>query len=1065
MKGLGLIFILFNLTSCLIGKSDINNRFAPFFIKFSQPETVNKDNQESYIISGLCNEQGENINLLILDADGSSLSMKNKITCEENGGWYTEVDMSTMEEGELVITATLVDAQGVTHKEEMKIIKDTSPLLLTINESNILIDTASEYLLDGTCSEEGRPVTLELIDEDSSKLTPQEAISCKDGSWRTTLNTSSLKDGNINISAVHRDSRDEPFYLDVRIKKNTTLPSLEINTPVNIIADRERNYPISGTCSDERQLIRLTMKNTSGLPNETTPYAQPRCQDGSWSARFSTVRLQDGDVMLKAVHEDLAGNTSERTAMIEKDVIKPNIKINTPNNIFLSTAGEYDLSGTCSEEGKSVSIQFTESTPGSNSLSTSQMCSQNIWSLDNFNVASLNEGEVLITVVQLDNFGNRTEINTRVQKSNANLSVTINNASNINDSNKMNYSLVGGCSPDGGRLTPRVENIDPLNTPSCSNGNWSANFNLEYLEDSSSVSITVDYQDQEGVQNAPQARTTIVKDIISPQVSIDDLVGINKINDSAYQLSGDCSDHQQNINININDGTMQINAYCTNNRWSKTINVESILDSTLSFKVTHSDLAGNSSFQTKQTNRSNNVIITVDNPRNITESNELSYEMSGICSEKGSEVTVTIMSISPSPQPTCTNSFTWSFDSLNVSSLSEGNVSVSIVHGGTTLTETIYKGCISLGERGTQTDPIIICNYNNLKGINNNRGKYYILGKNIDAGASWSENLTPTLCDAFDGSTVSMANPCTGMQPIGMFRGGLDGNDYKISNLYIYASQEGVGLFQETTEYAEIKNLKLRNVRVINTLTEIDFPSTGGLVGSSGAKTVVDNCSVTGVIQGNNDTGGLIGSSSGKINNSFSTATVLGKYAGGLVGYIDGGTIISSYARGVITGIGTEDRVGGLVGLLDGSSIINNSFTEAIINGTYYLGGIAGSLGASKLKKSYSLSVVSNVSSGALLGNLDEPTDTSSYELSNIYWNSTLEIQVNAVANEINLLTTNGLSTTNMQISCSPGSSSAICSLGDGFYFEDGSYPKVKKCLDCSPSNPIYSTELVPGQN
>ena len=59
-----------------------------------------------------------------------------------------------------------------------------------------------------------------------------------------------------------------------------------------------------------------------------------------------------------------------------------------------------------------------------------------------------------------------------------------------------------------------------------------------------------------------------------------------------------------------------------------------------------------------------------------------------------------------------------------------------------------------------------------------------------------------------------------------------------------------------------------------------------------------------------------------------------------------------------------------------------------------------------------------------------------------------------------------GLTTANMQVACSDYTT-GICTLGDGFIFEAGQYPKVKKCLtNCSSvTDATFSDELVGGQD
>ena len=91
----------------------------------------------------------------------------------------------------------------------------------------------------------------------------------------------------------------------------------------------------------------------------------------------------------------------------------------------------------------------------------------------------------------------------------------------------------------------------------------------------------------------------------------------------------------------------------------------------------------------------------------------------------------------------------------------------------------------------------------------------------------------------------------------------------------------------------------------------------GGLAGSNGL--VIVACSVTGVVGGGGDVGGLVGNNfSGTVIASYSAASVAdGSDTGGLVGSNFSGTIIASYSIGSVSdynGVGGFVEVGGLVG-------------------------------------------------------------------------------------------------------------------------------------------------------
>ena len=62
-----------------------------------------------------------------------------------------------------------------------------------------------------------------------------------------------------------------------------------------------------------------------------------------------------------------------------------------------------------------------------------------------------------------------------------------------------------------------------------------------------------------------------------------------------------------------------------------------------------------------------------------------------------------------------------------------------------------------------------------------------------------------------------------------------------------------------------------------------------------------------------------------------------------------------------------------------------------------------------------------------------------------------------------------GLRSSAAKMACPSGTSVGICALGEGFSYEQGKYPKVKKCtngcLQDNPANYQYGSELLGGQN
>jgi hypothetical protein len=220
------------------------------------------------------------------------------------------------------------------------------------------------------------------------------------------------------------------------------------------------------------------------------------------------------------------------------------------------------------------------------------------------------------------------------------------------------------------------------------------------------------------------------------------------------------------------------------------------------------------------------------------------------------------------------------------------------------------------------------------------------------------------------------ANGGKGWQPITAFvphygftgfGGTFDGQGHEIRDLFINRPDEnGVSLFFATLQDGVIKDLGVTNVTVTgadyvgglvgsNTGSVINSYSSGnvngeyrvgGLAGCSGG--TVFNSYSTGNVTGSSSVGGLFGVNMGSVNNSHSMCSVIGvDDVGGLVGYSYYGTVSNSYSTSNVTGY---SDVGGLVGLngweeVTGGGIISivvDSYSTGNVNGNQNVGGLVG---------------------------------------------------------------------------------------------------------------------------
>ena len=207
-----------------------------------------------------------------------------------------------------------------------------------------------------------------------------------------------------------------------------------------------------------------------------------------------------------------------------------------------------------------------------------------------------------------------------------------------------------------------------------------------------------------------------------------------------------------------------------------------------------------------------------------------------------------------------------------------------------------------------------------------------------------------TVCHAEDKSQNLIEKS---WEPIGkydygyQYGGTFDGNGKTITNLYINASQNNVGLFGCTSEgtiknltfeYANVTNTgvftgilvghpdasNLRNIKISNTCQIKGGKETGGIAGDLSYANAY-NCVNYATVQGNNRVGGLFGYCSVE-NSSITTCANYGNVtatstdAGGLVGYFISGTIQDCANYGDVKG---TERVAGMAGYVSKGKIQN----------------------------------------------------------------------------------------------------------------------------------------------
>ena len=223
------------------------------------------------------------------------------------------------------------------------------------------------------------------------------------------------------------------------------------------------------------------------------------------------------------------------------------------------------------------------------------------------------------------------------------------------------------------------------------------------------------------------------------------------------------------------------------------------------------------------------------------------------------------------------------------------------------------------------------------------------------------EGKTVTQQNDIDLSTVCSAT-LGNWTPIGLinrpFAGIFNGNNYKVSNLYINDTETiwARGLFAACK--GEILNLGVENINIASTNTQF----VGGISGVMSENGKIEKCYSTGNISGNiSYAGGISGGNYGAtfsytINECYSGVNIKSQSrTGGIIGdNTTGGTISNCYNFGEVE---SSDYVGGIAGINEGN-IINCYNVANIIAISSRVGGITGAL-AGKVENSYNIGKVS----------------------------------------------------------------------------------------------------------
>ncbi len=472
--------------------------------------TANSSNSASYALTGTCSENGRSV-FVMASINGTSQGMQ--ATCA-SGAWAGSLDLSSMADGSLGVTADHQSASGVSATQATAtLVKDVSAPTATISGTPLPVAygaSITSYGISGTCSDNGRALTI-VVSDGLGSVT--RTVTCTSGSWAANFDLSTLSDGSVTTSITYLDAAGN----SASISPETFLKGIQVTVAIDasvthVNAANAAAYALVGDCSEEGRAVSVAATDSTS----TSATISVNCSISRWSATINVASLTDGAITITADHQNASAIAATQASIVrQKDVVVPTVGINTLSSINVANAASYSVSGSCSEASRTVTIDF------SGSISGTATCNGSSWSLTK-DVSGLADGSVTVTADLSDTAGNAAvQVSDTVNKDTVSPTITVDTLSTATTSNVSSFSVSGSCSDSGGNITIDASDsiagsIAAINT-SCLVGSWNESINLSSLADGV-ITILVSHSD--AVNNTGSDSDTTTKDATAPSVTL-----------------------------------------------------------------------------------------------------------------------------------------------------------------------------------------------------------------------------------------------------------------------------------------------------------------------------------------------------------------------------------------------------------------------------------------------------------------------------------------------------------------------------------------------------------------
>ena len=557
-------------------------------------DVIHSANETAYEVRGTCSSHTGNVTVTLV----SGQTVTQTPACQ-NGNWAaTALDVSTLDDGNVAVTATFGESANQVQDSGRMVIKDTTAPTITIATDLSAINKANQasYTVSGTCNEDGAAVTVSV-----GGLTAR-TTTCSSSSWSLSDYNASTTTGNsVSITASIKDQYENTQEASaVSVTRDIVAPTVGItSTSLHINSSNETSYTLEGTC-EAGVSVSVTVA-TLGVQSLSCG------ADSTWSlGSFDTSALGAGTGLSLVVSQtDPAGNVGSVTETFDKDITAPTVAITSERKVSLANKSSFTIEGSCSENAHKVGVTIASG------AEVEVDCTSLSWTYPSINLSDATtfpEGTIAVSITHQDKQGNRVTVSdstTQLDKdiTPPTLSINSNPLPSIVAINQRTYTVTGSCSDsDGNKVIITVPGLANNYEADCVTSWTSEPMDLATLGDNPRIDVTVKVEDGHG--NPLQIDTFFAKDVRLPTVTMDTLTEITPTTVlSSYSISGGCSEAGVSVVVSassVNPTTQPTCGTPTPERWSTTVDISGLLG-VIFFDAQQTSAAGNMTRVPRQT--------------------------------------------------------------------------------------------------------------------------------------------------------------------------------------------------------------------------------------------------------------------------------------------------------------------------------------------------------------------------------------------------------------------------------------------------------------------------------